>query len=120
MAIFDDICEFDDSQVCKRHNIKHEGRHYNISQDKSSIGHSYRKQWDADYAGNVNFEDVCEIGEDGICKRHKTKHEGQNLAWSRDKTIIGWSCRKHWDKLLNNPEPVKKDCGCGKPKGNLR
>ena len=120
MAIFDDICEFDDG-ICKRHKIKHEGRHYALSQEKSTIGHAYRKQWDAEYGERVNFEDVCEIEEgSGVCKRHKIVHVGQSREWSQDKTMIGWKCRKAWDKITANPEPVKKDCGCGKPKGNLR
>ncbi len=114
----DDICEFDEQGICKRHGIKHEGRHLALSQEKSVIGQSYRKQWDEDFAGEVDFTDICDF-EDGICKRHKVKHEGQSYEWSQDQTMIGWKNRKAWDKLINNPE-TKSDCGCGKPKGRLK
>ena len=68
------------------------------------------------------FDDVCEFDENQICKRHKVKHEGKSLEWSQDRDLLGWKSRKAWDKLVGAPaaEAPKKDCGCNKPKGNLR
>ncbi len=122
MAVFDDICPVDKNQHCSRHNIKHLGRHFKLSQEKSIIGHSYRKQWDAEFVGEINFKDVCSVDPiSGVCQRHNIKHEGQSAEWSQDETLIGWRCRKQWDKLASAPpEPEKKDCGCGKPKGKLK
>lgn len=120
MAIFDDICPLDENGMCQRHKIKHEGRHHALSQEKSTVGSSYRKQWDTDFSGKVNFSDICPLDENDYCSRHKVKHEGQSRDWSQDQTMIGWKCRKAWDALTANPPPPTKSCNCGKPKGRLK
>lgn len=42
----DDICKFDEQNICLRHKVKHEGRFYKLSQDETSVGFEFRKKWD--------------------------------------------------------------------------
>lgn len=116
--MFDDVCTFDDDGICKRHKTKHEGRFYKLSQDRTSVGHQYRKIWDKQMAQRYDdkYDDVCEFDESGVCKRHKVKHEGFNYDMSQEKTFRGWRYRQVWDKLM---PAKKKDCNCGKKSGDL-
>ena len=46
MPLFDDVCQFDENGVCKRHKVRHIGRFHRLSQDRTSVGHEFRKKWD--------------------------------------------------------------------------
>lgn len=74
------------------------------------------------------FDDVCQFDDNGVCKRHKTRHVGRFHRLSQDRTSVGYEFRKKWDKTQEQPtpgtplqsEPPKKGCGCGGLKGRAR
>jgi hypothetical protein len=48
------------------------------------------------------FKDICKIGPDGICERHKIIHEGRYYNISQEVSSVGYHYRKKWDEELKN------------------
>lgn len=124
--MFDDVCTFDENGICNRHKVKHEGRYYRLSQDRSNVGYQYRKSWDSTTIEEkkenpVNFDDICTFDGNQVCIRHGFKHEGKAKDLSQERTLRGHRIRKQWDTVKAKGIVEKKSggCGCGGTKGNL-
>ena len=121
-ANYDDLCTFDKDGVCRRHKVKHEGRNYQLSQDRTQVGHHFRKQWDGMMQFAVgDITDVCTFGEDGVCVRHGFKHQGKAHDISQEVSERGHRVRQKWDEVtvqMRMTDQPKK-CNCGEKKGTL-